>query len=470
MTLSSFAQRTQNLRRVRAYSLSLAVLALFAFSFALPSAGSAAPPVATGILSQPAVPDGCISRDGSGGDCTANGLMSGAAGVAVSPDNKHVYVTSFRKHAIVAFSRDETTSVLTQIDCYVKDTTPGCTQVTPLTQPYAIAVTPDGKFVYVSAQGSDAVIVLSRDKKTGKLTKKSCVGRSSAGGCAHPVNPLNHPQGLAISKDGKFVFVAVRVDDAVIAFTRNKNTGALSKANCVSNRELESATCSVGVGLEDPRDVAVSKDGKNVYVASKGSNAVAALSVDKKTGAVAQLPGTDGCVSADGTGGACIAGDALGEPLRVDVSPDGKHVYVASSDSGAVALFSRQKKGELTQIGCISNDGSGGACTQGTGLAGASGVAVSPDDTSVYVAAWVSSAVAVFARDKKTGLLTQLPPTDGCVSLDGTGGACATGVGLDGAQEVSVTPDGTGVYVTAGDKSDIGITTTSNAVAVFSRE
>jgi DNA-binding beta-propeller fold protein YncE len=76
--------------------------------------------------------------------------------------------------------------------------------------------------------------------------------------------------------------------------------------------------------------------------------------------------------------------------------------------------------GALTQLSgtdaCISEDGTGGDCADGVGLAGSLGVAVSNDGRNVYVAAQESSAVAVFERDRGTGALTQLPGTDACVS------------------------------------------------------
>ncbi len=60
-----------------------------------------------------------------------------------------------------------------------------------------------------------------------------------------------------------------------------------------------------------------------------------------QSGALTQLAGTDGCVSETGTGGVCADGKALDGAISVAVSRDGKHVYVASSISDAVAVFSR---------------------------------------------------------------------------------------------------------------------------------
>jgi DNA-binding beta-propeller fold protein YncE len=125
-----------------------------------------------------------------------------------------------------------------------------------------------------------------------------------------------------------------------------------------------------------------------------------------ETGALTQLPGTDAWVSEDGTGGACADGVALDDPRAVAVSRDGRHVYAASVFSSAVAVFARDRKsGALKQLAgtdaCVSDDGTGGACADGVALGSPSVVAVSPDGGNAYVASGIDgNAVAVFARDR----------------------------------------------------------------------
>jgi DNA-binding beta-propeller fold protein YncE len=179
------------------------------------------------------------------------------------------------------------------------------------------------------------------------------------------------------------------------------------------------------------------------------------------------LPGTAACVSETGNGGICVDGKALDGANAVAVSPDGINVYVASATSGAVAVFDREPStGALTQLafgtqGCWSEDGSGGACSDGRGLQLASGVAVSPDGLNVYVsAAGGEGSLAVFDRNLITGALTQKAGTDGCISTLGSGGSCTDGDALAGLSAVAVSHDGRNVYATS---------SFSSAVAVFDR-
>jgi len=67
---------------------------------------------------------------------------------------------------------------------------------------------------------------------------------------------------------------------------------------------------------------------------------VARLDRNTTTGAITQPVGTAGCISESGAG-PCIDGHGLGGARSVAVSPDGKSVYVASVSSDTVARFNR---------------------------------------------------------------------------------------------------------------------------------
>jgi DNA-binding beta-propeller fold protein YncE len=92
-----------------------------------------------------------------------------------------------------------------------------------------------------------------------------------------------------------------------------------------------------------------------------------ATAVAATGGALMQEPGTAGCVSEDGTMGTCMDGSGLLRVAVVAVSPDGRYVYVAAFDSSAVTTFARNPTtGSLSQLngvaGCVSANGDGVTC------------------------------------------------------------------------------------------------------------
>ena len=138
---------------------------------------------------------------------------------------------------------------------------------------------------------------------------------------------------MAVSPDGKSVYVASFDSGAVVRLNRSTTTGAIGQpagtAGCVS--QTGAGPCADGRALAWPRAVAVSADGKTVYVASQLSEAVVRLNRNTTSGAIAQPAGTAGCVSENGSSGFCADGHGLSHPQSVAVSGDGKSVYVASS-------------------------------------------------------------------------------------------------------------------------------------------
>jgi DNA-binding beta-propeller fold protein YncE len=126
----------------------------------------------------------------------------------------------------------------------------------------------------------------------------------------------------------------------------------------------------------------------------------------------------------------------------------------------AIAGSALAATGDLTPQGCIQDsDALPDTCTQITaGLNEAQAIAVSPDGTSVYATSLFDDAVMRFDRDPSSGALTP----QGCIEDNDTGDdKCA--VESDGLSEVkglALSPDGRSLYAVSGD----------NAIVRFGRD
>jgi sugar lactone lactonase YvrE len=272
-------------------------------------------------------------------------------------------------------------------------------------------------------------------------------------------NGLLQAEGVAVSPDQRTVYAAASGtpdsgSNAVVTFTRDETTGALTEAGCVSDdggdgRPGSDGLCRDGDALSGANDVAISPDGLSVYVSSGSSSGLAWFDRDPDTGQLFQ----QGCYKAVPRAGECKQANGLIGADGVTVSPDGRNVYVTAAKDGAVVAFARDPEfGELTPIGCVSSTGTDGLCVDGTALQGASAVAVSPDGAYVYVTAAGISAITSYARDADTGELTPA----GCIlDVAPEGGACTAAAGLAGAASVVLSPDGEQAYVAARSSSSV---------------
>jgi DNA-binding beta-propeller fold protein YncE len=263
--------------------------------------------------------------------------------------------------------------------------------------------------------------------------------------------PFMGSRAIAVSPDGRNVYVASSRSNAIAVFRRNPKTGALGQPSgavgCVAAKGASG--CGKAIGLNGANSVAVSANGRNVYATARGSNAVTAFRRDRSTGALHQLPGVAGCIAGVPLPG-CATGTALFGPDVVVASRDGANIYVGSFFGNAVAVFARDAKtGALSQpagaAGCIAAATAG--CAPGIALGAPEGMAIGDNGAGVYVASALSNAVAVLARDPATGALSQATDGSGCI-VDSPLTGCTTGVQLGGANAVTVSPGGD-VYVTS---------------------
>jgi DNA-binding beta-propeller fold protein YncE len=381
-----------------------------------------------------------------------------------------------------------------------------CVQGRALTGPSAIVVSPDGRNVYVASNGADAIASFARNPANGVLQQlpgsSGCVSDASELGCS-AVYPLNSVNALAVSPDGKNLYAASTLGLAI--FARHPGSGALVQLaptrGCVSSEPVTDERCTSVVAMDDPSGIAVSPDGRNVYVSSGSGYSIAVFARESADGGLRQLPGTTGCIGpVVGEGEEdvpstpalpCTTVSGLSAPPAsttsqkspIAVSPDGRHVYVASY--GAVAVLARVgTTGALSQdrpdclASSVAKDESLGACGEARGLGASNGIAVSPDGRAVVIAATpivtrdleVDSGVAVFRRDPVSGSLTQMAGSSGCVTALGAEG-CSSGRGLATDSEapyslnaLALSLDGRTLYVGTMTSSE-----ESGTISVFSR-
>jgi DNA-binding beta-propeller fold protein YncE len=351
--------------------------------------------------------------------------------------------------------------------------------------PTALVLSPDGHNVYVGGH-REAVAVLDRDPRSGALAARrgpsGCISRDGTAGGerARRLQGTSSPParagtcavgrglfgvlGVALSPDGRNAYVGSA--EGLAIFDRDASGGLTQKrgdAGCVTatgtDRTSGRRSCDRARGLESVSSVAVSPDGRTVYVTSVD---VLAFARDARAGALTPIPGRAGCVAATraGQGGRdCVADPAVAGATSLTLSGDGRQVYAASGSdaggAGGVAILARDPStGALTppagRRGCIAQ---AGACTRARGLRGTAAVATSHDGASVYAVSFLGCAVAVFDRDASSGAVVQKPGAAGVATRHGDSGACdnrrTVSGGLAAGGDATVSPDGRTVFVTS---------------------
>jgi hypothetical protein len=150
-------------------------------------------------------------------------------------------------------------------------------------------------------------------------------------------------------------FALVLVTAVVAPVSALAATGDLTYVGCIANRGENGCREATHPSLLSSRVVAASRDGRSVYVAS-----VDAVTWFKRrsSGALAYR----GCIAAEEGAHGCKKArhNSLGGSLGIAVSPDDKSVYVTSLGTNSITRFNRHSNGSLTYKGCFANRGAHG--------------------------------------------------------------------------------------------------------------
>ena len=191
--------------------------------------------------------------------------------------------------------------------------------------------------------------------------------------------------------------------------------------------------------LNSAAAVAVSPDGKHLYAAAFFSNTVSHFTIDAGgnltfAGCIGNL---SGCTATTPAG-------ALDDALDVTLSPDGKHLYASAFSSNAVSHFTIDAGGNLTFAGCIGNLAGCTATSPAGALGNVEDVTLSPDGKQLYAVALLGNTVSQFTIDAGGNLTFA-----GCIgNLAGCTATNPAGA-LDGALDVTLSPDGKQLYAAA---------------------
>jgi 6-phosphogluconolactonase (cycloisomerase 2 family) len=207
-------------------------------------------------------------------------------------------------------------------------------------------------------------------------------------------------------------------------------------------------------GLAQPSAIALSPDGLHAYVTSESLDTVLAMQRDPASGDLTLIAS----YNAQSPG---LAGVKLDGAKDIALSPDGAHVYVAARNDNAIAVFARDAgTGVLTLVeNRVDGQSGGSGAPVILGLQGVVAIHVSDDGRSLYAAGSSAGAIAVFDRSSSTGALTFVEAE--LNNVNDSQDAGPTVVAMTQPWSIVSSHDGAQVYVAA---------RSGNAVLVFNRE
>jgi YVTN family beta-propeller protein len=218
--------------------------------------------------------------------------------VAASPDGRFAYVSNYGSFT---FRRGEGEqppgNSITVVD--LKERKAQATwPLGQFTRPHGIWVSRDGKLVWVTAEGAQAVLEL--DAATGRILRTWQTGQRTS----HMVVP---------TPDEKKLYVA------------NIGSGSVTVIERATGKVTGIPTAAGAEGID------ASPDGREVWVSNRAANSISILDV-----------ATDRILATLSSGGQF--------PIRLKFTPDGKQVLVSNAQSNQVAIFDAQARQKVAEV------------------------------------------------------------------------------------------------------------------------
>ena len=275
--------------------------------------------------------------------------------VTISKDGTKAYVTN---------SGSTTITIISTLSNTVLGTIGG------FDGPSGMVITPDGSRAYVNNYGGPDGV------GSGNGTTVRVVNLNTNTIIGAPITVGLAPAALAISRDGRFVYVINYVDG-------NPGTGTMSIIQTSNNTVIGTVT-----GFSGPFGIAITPNGKYAYITNFGSNNFAPIG---STVSVVKLSNNTIVDTID-----------VGiQPSGIAITPDGRFVYVTNYNT----LYAGSDFTDLTSGQGTVNiiDTKTNLVVSPTIVVGQSpdAIAISPNGRNAYVSNYVSNTVSVIALPSK---------------------------------------------------------------------
>ncbi len=189
-----------------------------------------------------------------------------AHSAVVDPSGRYALVPDLGADRVFVYRFDRATHALLAGD----GNDPGAFVAPPGSGPRHILFGSSGEFVYLLTELSAEVMVLHWDAEQGRLTLVQSLPITSPG-----FDGAKSGAEIALSQDGRFVYVEDRGENALVVYRVNPQTGELAAIQRTS------------AGGDRPWGFAIDSSGKWLLVANQRSGNVSVFSVDPVSGKVA---------------------------------------------------------------------------------------------------------------------------------------------------------------------------------------
>ncbi len=290
--------------------------------------------------------------------------LVGATGICFSPDKKFIYAGA--QNTLSVFSYDSVTGNTTFLKAY-KNQDDGISGIYGCTN---LAISPDGRFLYVTSSFKGTVALFERSIETGLLNFITTFNNND-----NNIQWFNNVFALDITANGKFIYFTTN-DGEILAYSRDTVTGYITFLQTIHEHNPG--------GLLWPESVRLSNDNRFLYAsASVFENAVSVFKVNEETGLLTFVQKK-------------VNGESPPASIAIEISHDDAFLYLLSENR--LSVFTRNiQDGTITFKENITNKA---GRTQG--MSGSYSLTVSPDDKNIYTISSGDTSFVTFSRNPAT--------------------------------------------------------------------